>query len=179
MYKLRTLFLVVGLLLGLSAPALAQDTPKWDVSGGYSFLRDSEENLHGWLFSYTGNLNDVFGITGEVGGNYSTQQVFGTDIDLSVHAYMVGPRFHSRQNAKVTPFGQVLFGAARAAASVLGESDSETKFAIQYGGGADIWMRPNTGIRFGVDGRSIFIEDETANEFRFNIGIVYSGGMIN
>jgi hypothetical protein len=180
MYKLRTPFLAIGLMLFLSAPALAQqDTPKWDVSGGYSLLRDSEETLHGWLFSYTGNINPMFGIIGEVGGNYWSESAFGVDTSFNIYTYMVGAKVNSRQNASVTPFGQILFGGARGSFSVEGFDDSETKFAIQYSGGADIWMRPNVGVRVGVGAVSIFFEDETANDFRFNVGIVYSGGMIN
>src|SRR5262245_7389866 len=63
----------------VSAPAYAQEAPSFDVSGGYSFVRDQEieENLHGWVGSVTGYFSPAFGITGELGGNYKTLQLLG------------------------------------------------------------------------------------------------------
>jgi len=107
---MRNLILVSVCVLRFAVPAFAQTTPIVEVSGGYSFLRDQEieENFHGWVASVAGNLNSWFGIVGEVGGNYRTIQVFGTDVDLSVHSFMFGPRLSGRQRADVTPFFQFL-----------------------------------------------------------------------
>jgi opacity protein-like surface antigen len=175
---MRTGLLVTICLLWFAFPALAQDTPTVDVSGGYSFLRDQdvEENFHGWLAAVAGNINPWLGIVGEVGGNYKTLQLFATEVSFSVHSFMFGPRISSRQNQSVTPFFQVLLGAARASGSVFGQSDSTTEFAIQPGGGADFWLRPNVGIRVGGDYRRI-VADEGTNEFRFHAGIVLGAGM--
>jgi len=87
---MRTMFLSGALVLCLSFPAFAQQTPAVDVSGSYSFLRDQEveQNFHGWLVSVAGNMNDWFGIVGEVGGNYKTVTILGTDLDLSVHSFL-------------------------------------------------------------------------------------------
>jgi hypothetical protein len=158
--------------------SLAQETtPAGDVGGGYSFLRenDLEENLHGWMASFAANLNRVIGVVGEVGGNSKTYTVAGTDIDLNVYAFMFGPRFSARQ-ARVTPFGQFLLGAARASVSVLGESESTTEFAVQPGGGVDIWVAPRVAIRTGADYRYIFAEDEGSDEFRFYVGVAFAFG---
>lgn len=161
-----------------TAPTLAQQTPAVDISGGYSFLRDQEieTNFHGWVASMAGNVNEWFGIVGEVGGNYRTLQAFDTDIDLSVHSFLAGPRFSGR-GAQVTSFGQVLLGVARASAGVLGETASVTEFALQPGGGVDVWLRPNVGIRVGGDYRRIFAEGAGTNEFRFHVGIVVAAGI--
>ncbi|MGE0462374.1 MAG: outer membrane beta-barrel protein [Vicinamibacterales bacterium] len=174
---------VAALLVCLSVPAFAQDTvPAVDIGGGYSFLRDQdlEENLHGWVASVAGNLNRWFGIVGEVGGNYRTTDVLGTDVDFSVHSFMGGVRFSARQTGGVTPFGQFLLGGARASVSVLGESESTTEFAIQPGAGVDIWLRPRFGIRVGGDYRRILISEEDdgedSNEFRFYAGVVLGLG---
>src|SRR5207249_1242327 len=62
--------------------------------------------------SVAGNFNSCFGIVGEVGGNYARYQVLGTDIDLSMHSFVGGPRFSSRNVARATPFARLLVGAA-------------------------------------------------------------------
>lgn len=170
------------LLIGLStAPVRAQDAPAYDASGGYSFLRDSETNFHGWLASASGAFNDWFGVTAEVGGNYATRQVLGTDINLSVHGFFVGPRFWLGGTPAVRPFLQVLLGGTQASAAVLGESASITKFSVQPGAGVDFWVRRPLGIRVGVDGRRIYLGDDAGDsdssvQFRFYAGLVLGGG---
>jgi hypothetical protein len=177
----RHTFLMLAFLLGgLPGVTYAQDLPAFDVSGSYSFLRDQEveENFHGWLASITGNVNRWLGITGEFGGNYKTLDVSGSDVRVSVHSFLGGPRFVGRANPKITPFAQILLGAARASESHADEDeldDSTTEFALQPGGGVDVWLRPNVGLRVGGDYRRIFTEDEGTNEFRFHVGIVFTG----
>jgi opacity protein-like surface antigen len=173
---MRQLAIVCILVAVVALPAAAQDAPKFDVSGEYSFLRDSEleQSFHGWLLSAAGNMSSVLGIVGEVGGNYKTISVLGTDLELSVHTFMAGVRFSSRANEKVTPFGQIVAGAARAAGSAFGESESATEFALQPGGGVDIWITPTVGIRAGADYRRIF-SDPGTNEFRLHFGVVFAG----
>jgi hypothetical protein len=168
---MTTRVLAALFVLVLSAPAYAQNAPTFDVSGGYSFLRD-EENFHGWLASITGNVTPVFGITGEVGGNYKSID----NVDVDLHSYMVGPRFASRQNPSVTPFVHVLFGGVRVGEEFAGLSDSTTEFALQPGAGVDFWANPNFGLRVGADYRRVFYEGYGSNQFRFNVGVVLAGG---
>jgi len=60
------------LFVVFATTSFAQSTPAFEGSFGYSFLRDfSNFNRHGWIGSASGNVNDWFGINGEVGGNYS------------------------------------------------------------------------------------------------------------
>lgn len=177
--QLRFVTFAAAFMIGLSAvPALAQDAPAFDVSGGYSLVRDGdvEETFHGWLASATGYVTPWFGITGEVGGNYKGIEVLGADVDLSVHSFMAGPRLTVRSSAGVTPFAQLLVGAARLSGDVLGIGDSSTEFALQPGGGVDIWLSSRAGIRVGADYRRVFVEDDGINEFRFHVGVVVSGG---
>lgn len=179
---MRTALVLACLMLGMAMPAFAQDTrPAVEISGGYSFLRDQdiEENLHGWLASVSGNVTRWLGIVGEVGGNYKTVTLFDTDFDFSVHSFMAGARFSARGPGNVTPFGQVLVGAARGSISVLDESESSTEFAVQGGGGVDFWVRPRLAIRVGGDYRRIVVnedDDGGLNEFRFYAGLVVGAG---
>jgi opacity protein-like surface antigen len=169
--------LAVLFVVCLAAPAAAQG-PRFDVSGGYSVLRDTEidQNFNGWVASVSGNLNPWFGVVGEVGGNYKSETFETIDVDLSMYSFMGGARFTSRANPAIAPFAQVLAGGVRLGASFAGESDSQTKFALQPGAGLDIWFAPYVGLRVGGDYRHIFLEeDEGPDEFRFHVGIVIAG----
>jgi Outer membrane protein beta-barrel domain len=191
----RSSVLTAVLTLAMAVPAFAQQAPAYDVSVGYSLLRDDEladldlaETLHGWLASVGVNFNRWFGVVGEVGGNYGTIEfeplpefpVGPVEIDLKVVSFMGGPRFASHASPSFTPYGQFLFGVARGTVEFLDESESSSEFAIQPGGGIDIWVIPDIGIRVGADYRRIFIDDIEdgggSNEFRFHVGIVIRGG---
>ena len=171
--------LLLTLLLSLSVPVFAQG-PRAEVSGGYSFVRDQEieMNFQGWLASVTGNYNKWFGIEGEVGGNYNTTQVRGTNIDMSIHSFAGGPHFSSRMSngLGVAPFGHVLVGAAHASASFFGLGGSTTHFLLEPGGGINYWFRNNLGIRLGGDYRRIFSDNGDTNQFRFHAGVVFGLG---
>ena len=169
---------VSSVLLALlaAAPVAAQDR-KGDVAFSYSILHDNdlEETFPtGWAFAVNSNLNEIFGVVGEIGGNYKTMDIFGTDVDLSVHTFMGGPRFRS-ERGKIVPFAQVLLGLARGSYSVLGESDSETDFAWQPGGGVDFAVTDRFAVRVQGDYR-IINSEESVNEFRFSVGGVLGFG---
>jgi hypothetical protein len=170
-----------ALLVCLSVPAFAQG-PRVEISGGYSFLRDQdvEKNFHGWVGSVAGNYNKWFGTEAEIGGNYKTTQLGGTDVDLSVHSFLGGPRFTVRthEGLELIPFAHFLIGSVRSNASVLGASASTWDFALQPGGGIDYWFRPKMAVRVGGDYRRIFYQGAGANEFGFNVGIVLGLGRL-
>jgi hypothetical protein len=172
-------FLVATLVLYVSAPALAQETPAFEISGGYSLVRDqdAEENFHGWIASGAGNLNRWLAIAGEVGGNYKTIQVLGADIDLRMHSFFAGPRFSWRQVENITPSAQLLVGAVHGSGAVLGATKSNLEFALQPGGAVDFWLRKNFGIRVGGNYRRIFAEGEGTNQFQYHIGVALSAGV--
>lgn len=76
--------------------SFAQTAPVFDVSGGYSFLRGDSalliRNFQGWVGSVTAQISPVFGITGELGGNYWSGDFLGRgeDFTFSVHSFMAG-----------------------------------------------------------------------------------------
>jgi opacity protein-like surface antigen len=169
------------LILALPSTALAQGAPasKGDVAISYSILHDSdlEETFGvGWLVSGAGHLNKVFSVVGEVGGNYKTIAVFGTDVHLSVHSFLGGLRLRNEHSAKAVPFAQVLTGVSRASAGALGESNSSSAFTIQPGAGVDIQLRSNVSLRAQADFRIIRSEGETSNEFRAAAGVAFRLG---
>jgi len=159
-----------------SAPAAAQEH-KGDVAFSYSVLHDSdvEETFpKGWSVAVNGHLNSLLGVVGEIGGNYKTMDVFGSDLSMSVHSFLGGVRVR-RDAGTMVPFAQVLAGVARANVSWLGEDDDATEFAMQPGGGVDFRLTERFGLRVQGDYR-IITGEETANEFRFAVGGVLGFG---
>jgi hypothetical protein len=143
--------------------------PRVEVFGGYSLIQPDlpsnlapgeegevvEEvgqfllgNVLGWGASATVNINDYFGITGDIAGhNKSLSGSFeGTtgEAKLSLHTFLFGPTFKFRR--RVEPFFHVLFGVGRPSASASAKEGNtttevdftETGLAMAFGGGVDI-----------------------------------------
>jgi opacity protein-like surface antigen len=190
-----------AIVLATGLPVAAQSVPRIEVSGGYQFLNvsiegESESFGTGWYADIAGNLNRMFGIVFEVGGNYRSETVTETfggvrataTADLSIHEFMGGIRFNARPNPTVVPYAQLLAGGTSLSAKVsasgsvggfpisFSEEDSQTNFGLQAGGGVNFMFTERVGVRVGVDYLRIFEEDSGANVFRFAAGVVVPFG---
>lgn len=141
---------------------LAQEAPKAEVFGGYSYLRSNGNSFNGWEGQVTGYLNRYFGITGDVSGHYRTTSFIIPSTGLSASAnqhlytFLGGPTITGRFGNHAV-FGHALFGAARNSLSggvtipfIGGIStgiDQATKFAMVFGGGFDLGLSPRFAIR--------------------------------
>jgi opacity protein-like surface antigen len=177
------------LCTAIAAPAAAQ-TATTELSAGYQFTRPPDLNLPlGWYVDVSGNVAPMFAIVGEVSGAYKSETIaVGTssvDATVRLHTFMGGVRVAARTNPRVVPFGQVLLGAARAsggvtasgpAVSVLAQTDADTEFALQIGGGVNLMTSGTFGVRLGADYRRIFVSDGGENEFRLMAGVVFPFG---
>jgi len=86
------------LILAMSGLALAQDFPKYEFFGGYSYMRSDlgnttswmgsyynsdavpgQTNGHGFEVSFTYNLNKWFGIKGDFSTHFSTMDLDAKD----------------------------------------------------------------------------------------------------
>ncbi len=126
----------VAFVLASTGTLSAQEAPKAEVYGGYSFanvqlISSDRPNANGWNASVSVNLNRWFGLVTEFGGLYGasssvtftsiivpcttppcqTQQVVEI-VDGKVHTFLFGPRFTLRRE-KLSPFAHVLLGGAR------------------------------------------------------------------
>ena len=174
----RRVLIVASIVLGAATAAAAQDLPRADVAVSYSILHDTDVDetfKWGWVGAATVHATDWLAIVGEVGGNYRTFEAFDVELDLSVHSFMGGARFGAPLGS-VTPFGQILFGQARASASILGESESESAFAFQPGAGLDIALGRRAALRVQGDYRSISSDGETSGQIRFAVGVAFGFG---
>lgn len=176
----RCLLLMFVVPAVMTTPALAQDVPAVEVSGGYNLLKFSDETLPtGWYADVAGNVTKWLGIVGQVDGNYKTIDVSGVSVKTKLHGFMGGVRINARENPNAVPFVQALFGAMHTTGSTtlsgllpFEVSNSETDSVLQLGGGVNLMPAGNIGVRVAADYMRIFVTNAGTNVFRFGAGVV-------
>ena len=138
-------YLLAALLLLIPVPAMAQNTPKADVFGGYSLIPDAgiEQILHGWNASVNGNINNWLGIKCDLSGHYTT----GNGLRVKLYTFTFGPQLSYRRNDKVVPFFHALFGGGWASAGFGDIEYSRTAFVMNIGGGLDLVAHRSFAVR--------------------------------
>ena len=173
-----TVGICFAVLLSLAPSRAIAQTKSLEISGGYSFLHETDLSVPvGWYASGGGYLNNWLGIVGEVNGHYKTVSVSGIDAKTNIHLFGAGPKFALRRNPRFTPYVQALFGVGRAgvSASVPGSpsfDDSSSGFAYQPSAGVEINANNSVGVRVAVARAAIHLEDEWAGETMFMAGVV-------
>jgi hypothetical protein len=169
---LATAMLVVVLALLGSLPARAQDTPRVQVFGGYSYTRfDSPSfgfanpsNLNGYNFSPAYNIFPGFGVVAELSGQYNSK--------MNLRDLTVGPQILFPRGNK-TFFGHLLIGDGRSFVNV-GFGEGDTSRAVILGGGMDLDVTPRFAWRvFQVDYVHTALFSATQDNLRLSTGLVY------
>ncbi len=195
---------------GPASPSVREPrrTPKVDIFLGYSYLRAVPElangnrlvDLNGGSASIAFNLSRYFGIAADFGGYDNTQlRLAGpganppsvVDSGGSAFTYLFGPRLSYRNHSRVTPFAQVLFGAAHAGQVTLsgctGSSctplPAQTAFAMTAGGGFDIRLARHISLR-AIQAEYLMTRfsdpttgaGNTQNDLRLSAGLVFRLG---
>ena len=179
----------VSLLAVLSltaASAYAQESaPKVDVFAGYSYLQANPGvsgvdsfHLHGGSASAAYNFTSLLSAVADFGG-YNNGNILGTGTSGTLYTYLFGPRVSYRHFRRITPFGQVLFGAAHANSTAFGTASTQNAFAMTAGGGVDYKLFDHFAIRpfqaeylmtrFGVGASGT----RTQNNARISTGFVF------
>jgi Outer membrane protein beta-barrel domain len=194
---LQLITLSLGALFTLSAtpPASAQDTPKVDIFGGYSYVHanivvsGTSINLNGGSGSLAYNFNDWLGVVGDV-GFYHQGSITANDLSLTVSTYQVGPRVSLRRHHHLIPFGQVLVGAGHAGGTLYTSSlgaglaplGTSNGFVLTAGGGVDWKLNHTIGIRL-LQAEYLYSRFDNGathgnqqNNLRLSAGIVLSFG---
>jgi Outer membrane protein beta-barrel domain len=167
------LLLAAVLLAAPSARAQsARESARWQLSGGYAFMVESdvtekETFPSGWNVSGAVRLTSWLSIAADADGQYKTIPTLGGDIQLTSHALTGGLRASARLG-KLTEFGQVLAGAVRTTGTAFGSSDTTMYRAIQPGLGFDYPCGARWAIRGELDVRFL----STGEEIRVVAGIV-------
>ncbi len=197
---MRKLVWLCGVILLLSVPAMAQDAPRFDLFGGYSYVRvnaegDVHANLNGGSGAVAFYPSKHWGVVGDFGGYKLSTLKSGSattcapasapcelSVSGSVITYLFGPRIRFG-GEKATPFAQVLFGGAHrgditSSGAVI--TPSQNAFAMTLGGGLDI----NVSHHFGIRGQAEYLMTRftdptsstgakgTQNNARISVGIV-------
>ena len=167
---MRKLAFPCGLVLALAVSASAQDYPKAEVFGGYSYLHTS---VLGTGFSSNGasgsisiNPNNWVGLVGDFGVYH--RSVLGTGVNTVT--YLFGPKFAYRHSDKLTPYFHFLLGGAHVSGSGA--------FALAFGGGFDAKVTPHVAVRLiQVDYvLTKFGTNTHQNNARISAGIVFRPG---
>ncbi len=188
------------LVFSLSAalPASAQDIPKVEVFGGYSFLHaQGGQNLNGWNASVTTNLSSRLGLTTDFSGHYMTLMETLTlpppfpsplrvTLRESFHQFLFGPRLSWRAGERFRPFTHALFGLSRESltSEVFGLpnpsppfTDTEAGFAMALGGGFDVRLNDWLSVRpVQADYLLFRIRGLNRSNFRYSGGVVVRFG---
>lgn len=169
---MRKLLILLPLLI-LPVSALAQQTPKVEVFGGYSNLtanlNRSSFNMNGVDFSVTENLNSWFGGALDFSSHFGTENGLKTNTQSASY----GPVFSYRKNKHIVPFAHGLAGAVRGGPQYLNISKSETRFGVYVGGGVDVKVSPHVALRlFQADYLLTRFSSARQDNIRLSAGIV-------
>ena len=167
---MRKLAFLCGLVLALAVSASAQDYPKAEIFGGYSYLHTS---IAGTGFSSNGasgsisvNPNNWLGLVGDFGVYHRT--VLGTGVNTV--SYLFGPKLAYRHSDKLTPYFHFLLGGAHVSGSGA--------FALAFGGGFDAKVTPHVAVRLIQADYMLtkFGTNTHQNNARISAGIVFRPG---
>ncbi len=172
---MRTTLVLAGLLLLLPCSAAAQDTPKLEVFGGYSYLRANPgsgfvgSNASGWNASAAWNLNSRWGLKADFGGVYCC-----SGQGERKHNFLFGPQFNIRRQ-KANFFVHGLVGMSYGNAPAV--SFSDTVLAWAGGGGVDIRWTDRISLRIAqVDYLGTNYAGASQHHFRYSGGVVFRFG---
>ena len=174
---MRNTLRAVCLVLLAGLPAIAQNTPKVEIFGGYSWAGG---NFHGWNGSVTGNISKSFGLVADSSGHYGSEQDGPILVSEDAHSFHFGPRF-SHRGKRLTPFAYALFGVTRfhQSATISGQrlSEADTGFSSVLGGGLDVKINDRVAIRaFQLDYFRPNFFGEAHNRGRLAFGVVLRFG---
>ena len=142
---------LVVLLVLLSLPLLAQESsPKAEFFGGYQYLHignnstlgNTGQGFNGWNVGTAYKFGKYFGVAGDFSGSYATI----SGVSAHIYTYGAGPVI-SAESGRVTPFAHFLFGGARLSGSESSVSVSWNGFSTMVGGGVDVNVNKNLGVR--------------------------------
>jgi hypothetical protein len=171
MQKLGSL---LALVLFFSVAAAAQQTPRVELFGGYSYLsadlNDTNFNLNGFHISAAENLNRWVGGVLDFSTHYGTR----AGLNVNTQSIMYGPRLSYRKSKVVTPSAHALFGAVRGSAGFDGISKPDTHFGMALGGEIDVRINDRVAFRvFQADYLRTRFVGLRQDNIRVSTGIVF------
>jgi hypothetical protein len=141
------------------------------VSAGYQALHIPDTwALAGVNFDVAVDRSDAWSILGEFGVAHDGDDESEVDPhDFNLFNLGGGARW-SQRSSGIAPFVQVIAGVQVSTS----DSDSDTAFMLQPGGGIHVPMSDRWGVSAQFDYRPVFYREEVVQEFRFVIGARWS-----
>jgi hypothetical protein len=172
----KQLLLLVCMVVILSATSFSQASdPKWELFGGYSYLRSNpgggsdSAHSHGWNASLDYNFTKHLGVKADIDGHYCCD-------GEKEHNFLFGPQLQFKvKNSRV--FAHALAGVSHGSAPLGNFSD--TVFAYALGGGFDypLGHQKRWALRLAqVDYLGTHYADNFQHNFRYSGGIVFDFG---
>lgn len=191
---MQKLFLIAALTIALPVIAQAQEAPRTEFFGGYSYMRLEDNNvdgqdrdLNGYNVSgavtvYKKYLSLKVDISGHFGDLISTPAPIPRT-DQGQTLFLAGPQITLRKNERFQPFAHVLFGAVRRKleADLIGLDITDTGFAFAAGGGVDVKtpLGKKVAVRLvQADYVRTRINDVSFGNLRVSTGIVVRLGTV-
>ena len=153
------ILLCAGILVMRPAPALSQVS----VTAGYQALHLPDNWVTaGFNVDVAPHISGAWSAVGE----FSLAHEAGAE-ESGFNIYNVGGgvRWSLRRDGP-TPFAQLLAGVQISNS----ETDSDTAFMLQPGGGVHVPINERWGVSAQFDYRPVFYQEDTVNEVRFVIG---------
>ena len=149
---------------------IAQDRPKVEIFGGYSYLHgfsSGSSGINGAEGAASWNFNDRFAADFDVSGYHES----AGGATGNSYFYLAGPRLN---------FGPLfvhgLVGGAHSNASALGISASGSSLGAALGGGFQWKIGKNISFRTGADYVLTNYGSTTQNSARVSVGLVFGFG---
>lgn len=156
---MKKLVVLLGLLGGFTVPAMAQVTPRFEVSAGYTFQRweiptalqpPSGLNMNGWNVGAAYHFTKWLALTADITGTYNSMPA--TTGDTNIYSYLFGPRVYPIGYHKLTPYVHALFGIGYYKETVSTPPPTaltENDFSWGVGGGIDYRLNEHFSVRLG------------------------------
>lgn len=185
---------LVALLAFFALPALAQNTPKLEVFGGYEYAHwglsgGSALNMNGFDASATYNFNRWIGLSADISGVYnsSTPNSPGPNGTTHIYRYMFGPTLYPLGHHRITLFVHGLAGDGQVKVSLPAGGGNpaltltDTSFTYAAGGGVDATITHHIAVRLVQADytQSQFFQDlgfPVQKSYRIAAGIVFRLG---
>jgi hypothetical protein len=170
--NLRRLLWLLPLALW-PAMASAQQAPRLEVFGGYSYVRVSDSgnsaNTNGWEATAALNFNRFVGVAADFGGSYWKEN----SVNVNQTTFLAGPQVTFRQQ-RFDIYVHGLAGVALLGADGFGQSASTTKLAAAFGGGLDLRASEHLSVRLmQADYLMTRFGNITQNDVRLSAGLVF------
>jgi len=173
---MKRLIWFLPVVLFCCAGAQAQETPAWELTGGYSNLwvhyAGTNFRLNGGNGTLTQNVNSWFGGRAEFNAFRGSQ----SGVNVSAYTLTYGPVFTYRKWDRFVPYAQVQIGAIHGNQGYLGISQDAFKLDVGGGGGVDLVVNRQIAVRVQAEYMLTRFLGLNQNNLQTSVGLVYRFG---